>query len=115
MELLYPKEPPDENYDVILRSSLNPFPTPIHSTHAILGRMRTPHVLITGGSGDLGRVLAPRLLDACEKANVTKCVFISSSSVEEWPDIYGTTQLLGDELCRSYAARSSSPNIANSS
>lgn len=45
------------------------------------------------------------LLDACEKSKVKKMLFISSSSVEEWPEMYGTTKLLGEELCRSYAAR----------
>jgi nucleoside-diphosphate-sugar epimerase len=142
--------------------------------------MRTQNILITGGSGDLGRVLTPRLrvggnsvtcldpspplvdgaewrsgsildrplvkelvgssdlivhiaawhgyhaftqsksaeefwdlnmtgtfnlLEACAAHEKRKFVYISSTSVDEWPEMYGTTKLLGEELCRSYALR----------
>lgn len=54
---------------------------------------------------DLNMTGTFNLLDACTRAKVAKCIFISSSSVDEWPEMYGTTKFLGEELCRSYAAR----------
>jgi nucleoside-diphosphate-sugar epimerase len=54
---------------------------------------------------DLNMTGTFNVLDACTRAKVTKCIFISSSSVDEWPEMYGTTKLLGEELCRSYVAR----------
>ena len=61
---------------------------------------------------DLNMTGTFNLLNACEKAGVKKLLFISSSSVEEWPDIYGTTKLLGEELCRSYSIRASMQILA---
>ncbi len=54
---------------------------------------------------DLNMTGTFNVLDACVATGTRKFVFISSSSVEEWPEIYGVTKLLGEELCRSYAER----------
>jgi nucleoside-diphosphate-sugar epimerase len=34
-----------------------------------------------------------------------KFVFMSSTSIDEWPEMYGMTKILGEELCRAYAAQ----------
>jgi nucleoside-diphosphate-sugar epimerase len=54
---------------------------------------------------DLNMTGTFNLLDACVASKTRKLVFISSSSVDEWPEMYGVTKLLGEELCRSYAER----------
>lgn len=54
---------------------------------------------------DLNMTGTFNVLDACVQSGTRKVVFISSSSVEDWPDMYGVTKLLGEELCRSYAER----------
>jgi len=54
---------------------------------------------------DLNMTGTFNVLDACARSGTRKVVFISSSSVDEWPDMYGVTKLLGEELCRSYAER----------
>lgn len=54
---------------------------------------------------DLNMTGTFNLLDACVASGTRKFVFISSSSIEEWPEVYGATKLLGEELCRSYAER----------
>lgn len=54
---------------------------------------------------DLNMTGTFNLLDACVASKTRKLVFISSSSVEDWPEMYGVTKLLGEELCRSYAER----------
>jgi nucleoside-diphosphate-sugar epimerase len=45
------------------------------------------------------------LLECCARANCSKFVFISSSSVDEWPGVYGHSKLLGEDLTRTYVAR----------
>lgn len=52
---------------------------------------------------DLNMTGTFNLLEACAQAGVRKFIFISSSSVEDWPDLYGMTKRLGEELCRGYA------------
>jgi nucleoside-diphosphate-sugar epimerase len=43
------------------------------------------------------------LLQGCVEAGVKRFVFISSTSIDEWPSMYGLTKLLGEELARGYA------------
>ena len=61
---------------------------------------------------DLNMTGTFNVLDACEKAKVRTCIFVSSSSVDEWPVIYGATKILGEELCRSFVARASMRIVA---
>lgn len=54
---------------------------------------------------DLNMTGTFNLLEGCASAGIDKFIFISSSSVDEWPEMYGMTKVLGEELCRAYAAR----------
>ncbi len=45
------------------------------------------------------------LLESCARAGCSKFVFISSTSVDEWPGIYGHSKLIGEDLMRTYSAR----------
>jgi nucleoside-diphosphate-sugar epimerase len=45
------------------------------------------------------------LLDACQQSGCKKFLFISSTSVDEWPGIYGMTKQLGEDMVRGYAQR----------
>ena len=54
---------------------------------------------------DLNMTGTFNVLDSCVASGTRKLVFISSTSVDEWPDMYGMTKLLGEELCRAYAKR----------
>lgn len=45
------------------------------------------------------------VLELTARAGCKKLVHISSTSVDEWPDVYGSSKLLGEELARTYAAR----------
>lgn len=54
---------------------------------------------------DLNMTGTFNVLEACAKAQVKNFVFISSTSVDEWPEMYGVTKLLGEELCAAYAQR----------
>ena len=63
------------------------------------------HAFTSSEFWDLNMTGTLNLLDACVASEARKLVFISSSSVEEWPEMYGVTKLLGEELCRSYTER----------
>jgi nucleoside-diphosphate-sugar epimerase len=52
------------------------------------------------------------VLDACAQRGKKKFVFMSSTSVDEWPETYGMTKVLGEELCRAYAANYSMQVVA---
>lgn len=54
---------------------------------------------------DLNMTGTFNLLDSCVASGTRKFVFISSTSIDEWPDTYGMTKLLGEQLCRAYAER----------
>lgn len=54
---------------------------------------------------DLNMTGTFNLLEACARHGRGKFVFISSTSTDDWPEIYGMTKLLGEELCRAYAMR----------
>jgi nucleoside-diphosphate-sugar epimerase len=45
------------------------------------------------------------LLEACVQNSKKKFVFMSSTSIDEWPEMYGMTKMLGEDLCRAYAAQ----------
>jgi nucleoside-diphosphate-sugar epimerase len=45
------------------------------------------------------------LLEACARMQVPKFVFISSTSVDDWPGIYAHSKLLAEDLVRTYMAR----------
>lgn len=45
------------------------------------------------------------VLETAVRSNVSRILYISSTSVDEWPGIYGSSKLLGEELTRTYAAR----------
>jgi nucleoside-diphosphate-sugar epimerase len=45
------------------------------------------------------------VLETAVRAKVQHIVHISSSSVDEWPGIYGSSKLMAEELVRTYAAR----------
>ncbi|NDC38103.1 MAG: NAD(P)-dependent oxidoreductase [Proteobacteria bacterium] len=45
------------------------------------------------------------LLEACAQHAKRKCIFMSSTSIDEWPEMYGMTKMLGEELCRAYMQR----------
>lgn len=45
------------------------------------------------------------VLESCVRAGVPNLVFISSTSVDEWPGVYGHSKLVGEELVRTYIAR----------
>jgi nucleoside-diphosphate-sugar epimerase len=54
---------------------------------------------------DLNMTGTFNLLDACARHNKRKFIFISSTSTDEWPEVYGMTKVLGEDLCRAYAHR----------
>lgn len=56
---------------------------------------------------DLNMTGTFNLLEACVASGIRKFVFISSSSVDEWPEMYGVTKVLGEQLCRAYVERGS--------
>ncbi len=45
------------------------------------------------------------LLETCARAKVSKFVFISSTSVDDWPGIYAHSKILAEDLMRTYVAR----------
>jgi len=45
------------------------------------------------------------LLECCARAMCSKFVFISSTSVDDWPDVYAHSKLVGEDLMRTYVAR----------
>ena len=45
------------------------------------------------------------VLELAVRAQIKNILTISSTSVDEWPGIYGSSKLLGEELARTYAAR----------
>lgn len=45
------------------------------------------------------------VLETAVRAGVPQVVHISSTSVDEWPGVYGSSKLLAEELVRTYAAR----------
>lgn len=56
---------------------------------------------------DLNMTGTFNLLDACARKGVTKFLFLSSTSTDEWPGIYGMTKVLGEKLCQAFAERHS--------
>lgn len=52
------------------------------------------------------------LLEACAQHSKRKFVFMSSTSIDEWPEMYGMTKALGEELCRAYAAKNAMQIVA---
>ena len=54
---------------------------------------------------DLNMTGTFNLLEACARHNKKRFIFISSTSTDEWPEVYGMTKVLGEELCRAYAMR----------
>jgi UDP-glucose 4-epimerase len=70
-----------------------------HGYHAFTGS-KSPHEF-----WDLNMTGTFNLLEAASQHDVKQFLFISSSSVDEWPELYGTTKILGEQLCRSYAER----------
>lgn len=54
---------------------------------------------------DLNMTGTFNVLQSCAESGVEKVVFISSTSVDEWPGVYGTSKVLGEELCKAYAKR----------
>lgn len=61
---------------------------------------------------DLNMTGTFNLLEACARHDTRKFIFLSSTSVDEWPEMYGTTKVLGEGLCRAYANRHSMQVIA---
>lgn len=45
------------------------------------------------------------VLECAVQAGIKRVVFISSSSVAEWPDIYGSSKVLAEQVVRSYIDR----------
>lgn len=45
------------------------------------------------------------LLESCARAKISKFVFISSTSVDDWPGIYAHSKILAEDLMRTYVAR----------
>jgi nucleoside-diphosphate-sugar epimerase len=45
------------------------------------------------------------VFEAAARAGVRRVVYISSTSVDEWPDVYGHTKLLGEQVAHAYVAR----------
>ena len=45
------------------------------------------------------------VLETAVRANVQNIVHISSTSVDEWPGIYGSSKTMAEDLVRTYAAR----------
>lgn len=70
-----------------------------HGLHAFT-RSKSPHEF-----WDLNMTGTFNLLEAAAQHGVRNFIFISSTSIDEWPDLYGTTKLLGEQLCRSYSER----------
>lgn len=70
-----------------------------HGYHAFTGTKTTEEFW------DLNMTGTFNLLEACARHNKRKFVFISSTSTDEWPEVYGMTKVLGEELCRAYAMR----------
>jgi len=70
-----------------------------HGYHAFTGA-RTAHEF-----WDLNMTGTFNLLEAASRHSVSRFLFISSTSVDEWPELYGTTKVLGEQLCRAYSER----------
>jgi UDP-glucose 4-epimerase len=70
-----------------------------HGYHAFT-RAKTPHEF-----WDLNMTGTFNLLEAASQHRVANFIFISSTSIDDWPEIYGTTKLLGEKLCGSYSER----------
>ena len=70
-----------------------------HGYHAFTGSKTTEEFW------DLNMTGTFNLLDACARHEKKRFIFVSSTSVDEWPEVYGMTKTLGEELCRSYATR----------
>jgi len=45
------------------------------------------------------------VFEAAAQAGVQKVVYLSSTSVDEWPGVYGHTKILAEEIARTYAER----------
>jgi len=45
------------------------------------------------------------VLQAAQKNQVQQFIYISSTSVGKWPNIYASSKMMGEELTRTYAAR----------
>jgi nucleoside-diphosphate-sugar epimerase len=45
------------------------------------------------------------VLEAAARAGVRSIVYLSSTSVDEWPDVYGHTKMLGEQITETYVAR----------
>jgi UDP-glucose 4-epimerase len=45
------------------------------------------------------------VLETAVRANIQNIVHISSTSVDEWPGIYGSSKIMAEDLVRTYAAR----------
>jgi len=45
------------------------------------------------------------LLETAVRANIQNIVHISSTSVDAWPSIYGSSKIMAEDLVRTYAAR----------
>lgn len=45
------------------------------------------------------------LLECSARARCSKFIYISSTSVDDWPGIYAHSKILGEDLVRTYAAR----------
>lgn len=54
---------------------------------------------------DLNVTGTMNVLETAVCANVQHIVHISSTSVDEWPGIYGSSKIMAEELVRTYAAR----------
>jgi nucleoside-diphosphate-sugar epimerase len=45
------------------------------------------------------------LFEYAARAGIDQLIYISSTSVDEWPGVYGHTKIMGEEIARTYAAR----------
>ncbi|HSH03861.1 MAG TPA: NAD(P)-dependent oxidoreductase [Anaerolineae bacterium] len=45
------------------------------------------------------------VMEAAVRAGIKKFIYISSTSVSAWPDVYGSSKVLGEEVVRAYGAR----------
>lgn len=45
------------------------------------------------------------LLEAASRTGVRRFLFISSTSVDEWPHLYGSSKVMAEEIARTYSAR----------
>jgi nucleoside-diphosphate-sugar epimerase len=45
------------------------------------------------------------VFEAAARAGVRSVVYLSSTSIDEWPDVYGHTKILGEQIAQTYVAR----------